>query len=202
MKIIGLHGAARSGKNTVARYLAELISDTGLIPEEASFADPIKQATAAMFSIPVEYLYDDDMKDKVDPYWGMTYREMAQGVGNESSRLVFFSDIWVRNLEKRVLDNDGENKVMLITDIRFDNEAEWVLSNGGIVIRVRREEAEHKHHGSHASEAGIDDCLISFEIDNNGTLEELKEGTEKAWKTFEKNIISSSVASSPSIPYR
>ena len=85
------------------------------------------------------------------------------------------SDVWIRSVAKRVERAAEDGRHSVITDLRFDNEANWVHSMGGEVWRVVRDVpqdvaclAEHK------SESGVANGLIDRLIDNAGTLDDLR----------------------------
>lgn len=56
--IIGVSGRARSGKDTIAKIM---IDKFGF--KKASFADPLKEFCSNAFEIPINYFYDDNLKD-------------------------------------------------------------------------------------------------------------------------------------------
>ena len=80
---------------------------------------------------------------------------------------------------------------LIITDVRFDSEAEWIREEGGIVVSLLRKEVENSGD-NHASEAGISNDLIDVKIQNDGNLEELKNAIE----VLKEYKLSSSVLSS------
>jgi hypothetical protein len=62
--------------------------------------------------------------------------------------------------------------VVVIADVRFPNEAEWIRAQGGEVWRIVREPATQA--AAHASEQGIPPELIDRTIDNTGTPEQTR----------------------------
>lgn len=179
--LIGLHGKARAGKDTVA---AHLIAKHKLLRYGPSV--PVKDTTAAMFGIPREYLDDDNMKDQFDPFWQMTYREMAQKVGKESSRDIFGDDIWMRHVGRKWASIRDEKTIdgrynaahvayggMILADIRYQNEVEWVKKHGGIVIFVIRTNLPASSGVDHAAEKGLSVDLADILLYNNGTVDDL-----------------------------
>lgn len=210
--LIGLHGKPRVGKDTVAAYL---IKKHNLLRYGPSV--PVKDATAAMFDIPRHYLDDDNKKDQFDPFWKMTYRQMAQKVGKESSRDVFGDDIWMRHVELKwrgiisprdeltshcayckhsvnfhtidaPMDVGGCIKCncseyvpgtpyggMILADVRYANEIEWIKQRGGDVYFVVRDNAPKSSDTGHVVDAGLPLNLADIVIYNNGTIEELYE---------------------------
>lgn len=168
--LIGLHGKPRSGKDTVAAYL---IKKFNLLRYGSSV--PVKDTVATMFGVPREYFDDDKMKDQVDPFWNMTYRQMAQKVGKECSRDVFGENFWLRFIERKLteIQHQGYYNGMILADIRYANEAEWVKQQGGKVIYIIRDNLPVSSGGDHAAEQGLSLDLASVVVYNNSTIEEL-----------------------------
>tara|TARA_R100000808_G_C2153713_1_gene164220 strand:- start:3898 stop:4692 length:795 start_codon:yes stop_codon:yes gene_type:complete len=79
----------------------------------------------------------------------MTAREFMQFFGTEIMRKMY-PNIWVDNTIKKILAEGSE--LAVIPDVRFPNEVEAILSNGGEVIRLTRVHEED----SHASETCLD----------------------------------------------
>lgn len=137
--IIGLLGFAGSGKGTAA----DILVSKGFVKE--SFADPVKDAVAAIFGWERSLLEGDtnesrDFRERPDQFWSskfgydVTPRYMLQLMGTEAGRDVFHSDLWVSSLEKRM----EKNEHTVIADVRFANECEMIVRNGGFLVRVIR----------------------------------------------------------------
>lgn len=168
--LIGIHGKPRAGKDTIAN---RLVSKYGFIRYGAG--DPVKRATAAMFDIAMENLYHDQLKDTRNEFWNMTYREMAQKVGKESSRDVFGEDFWLRHIEKKLATLPVEIPGLVLADVRYANEAVWVRQRGGLVLFVERINRPQAANEQHAAEQALDPSLADVIIPNNGTVQELWE---------------------------
>lgn len=167
--LIGIHAKPRAGKDSVCNYLLKTKSLIRFGPSVQ-----VKKTTAAMFNIPEEYLYDDDMKDTIDPYWGISYREMAQKVGKESSRDIFGEDFWIRHVEKYLHHDLPITKSgIILADIRYKNEVEWVKQKGGKVIFITRKNKPAAANETHPAEIGLPEELADFIIRNDGTLADL-----------------------------
>ena len=166
-RLIGLHGKPRVGKDTVANYLMSKRSFRRYGPSVR-----VKDTAAVMFDVPREYFDDDNMKDQVDPFWGITYRQMAQKVGKESSRDVFGDDIWMRHVEKqlKILDPCFG---FILADIRYASEIKWIKEHGGDVYYVLRGNAPKSSDQGHVVDAGLPLDLADILIYNDGTIEEL-----------------------------
>ena len=168
IKLIGLTGKARSGKDTVGEYLRKY----GYQPY--AMAKPIKEGCRQMFGWDDRHLYGE-LKEVLDPAYGVTPREAMQKLGTEFGRNMISTKIW----ELRAAVEISNSNYLVITDLRFDNEAALVLSNGGIVIDINRE-GRDKINGAedHSSESGISPELITKVIDNNGTIDMLYENVD------------------------
>lgn len=178
--IIALHGFPRSGKDVICSYI---LSKLPLLRYGPSVQ--VKKATAVMFDIPEEYLYDDKMKDEYNYFWELSYRQMAQLVGNECSRKIFGPDFWMKHVDKFLQDRLPEDKQgIILADVRYPNEAEWVKSNNGILIYVTRKNRPIASNESHEAEKGLDPKLADIIIENDGTFEELYEKIDLVLKTY------------------
>ena len=164
--VIGLHGRARSGKDTVANFI--LSHRGGYV---YSFADPIR-AMLVPLGIDMSDPYWQANKEAIIPALGASPRRLMQTLGTEWGRQLINPDFWLI-LAKQVLINYGPG--MVVADVRFENEAEWVRSQGGRVIHIERPSAVAVE--AHASEAGIKfkGEEGDFKIINGGSLEDLQQ---------------------------
>lgn len=167
-QVVGIAGKARAGKDTVAMELCKLYDCS-----RYAFANPVKEAVRCVFGFSDEQLYGD-LKDVVDPFWGVTPRHVLQRFGTEAMRGTFGHDIWLQVARRYVEASDAP--IVIITDVRFENEAAWVRSTGGTVLHILRPETQHLSDEAkkHASEAGIAYADGDLLIDNNGTLDDLR----------------------------
>jgi hypothetical protein len=194
--IIGICGFIGSGKDTVADYLVNFHEF-----RRESFASTLKDAVAAVFGWDRTMLEGRtkaarEWREQVDPWWAarldmptLTPRWVLQFWGTEVCRRSFHDDIWIASLENK-LRNSKDNVV--ISDCRFPNEIKSIKDAGGIIVWVKRGElpewyniAVEANQGSnvaandlkmkkiHASETAWVGTEFDFEINNDGTIEEL-----------------------------
>lgn len=166
--LIGICGKKFSGKSTVARLLHNA---TGY--EVVSFADKLKDVTCVLAGCTREDLEDYDFKenelvpDYLRPYCGNaqkpTYRAFLQHFGSEVMRGVN-DNIWI----DCTLGNCGSD--VIVSDVRFPNEARAIRSRGGVVIKVVR---DTQVVDSHCSESSIDDIVPDYTLFNDTNLENL-----------------------------
>lgn len=157
-KIIGLAGCAGVGKDTVAGILATKYSYKCY-----AFAKPLKAALAAVGLKEPESRED---KEALIPGRTFSYRKAAQTLGTE----------WARNLEQGfwlelAKSNTKDFQYVVITDVRFEDEAEWVRSSGGVIWRVQgRASTVSALEAAHASEAGLAPNSADKVLDNSGNF--------------------------------
>jgi hypothetical protein len=164
--IIGLTGLAGSGKDTVGEYLE---IHRGF--ERDSFAAPIRKALAVMGL--GTSMYDD--KDYVDQSFQKSWRDMARSLGTEWGRNLVCQDLWILLLIDRVWPKLSRGLSLVVTDVRFANEANYIRAKGGTIWRITRPGWAHRCDQEHVTEAGVARIAASTEICNDGTLEELYE---------------------------
>ncbi len=161
--IIGLAGKARVGKDTVADILQKL---TGF--DRYSFATPMKEMIKVGLGL--------DDKDTQAQAYDRSYRHIAQTLGTEWGRNLICKDIWIRIAERRIA-----GKCVIISDIRTEDEAEFVRKYG-ILIHVLRnvsiKDSIPYKEATHISEAGIEDKIEDLCLPNNCSLDALRESCE------------------------
>jgi cytidylate kinase len=160
--LIGITGKARSGKDTVARHLA---TSHGF--DHYWFSKPMKDALAAMLGWTSEHLYGD-LKEFIDPFYNVSPRRALQTIGTDWGRDIINKDLWLLCAERAITNSPN----LVISDVRFDNEASLIRSKGGIVLRISRDDAQEV--AEHVSESGVSEQLIDMTISNDGTIEELQ----------------------------
>lgn len=168
-RLIGLTGYARSGKSTVAAILRQAHAF-----HEISFAEPIRDFTKLLLN----YTADDLEAKKETPIaWldGVTPRRMMQTLGTEWGRQLIHPEIWIRVAmhEAKACMAEGGSDVV-ISDVRFANEAKAIREAGGQIWRIYRDITEPKPgEVLHPSESQVGTIPFDGFISNNGTLGEL-----------------------------
>lgn len=168
LRLIGITGLAGNGKDTVRRMLEENHEFVGL-----AFADPIRQMLGALLAengISTEWMYERDLKERPIPCLGVSYRELAQRLGDWGRAIS--PDFWLRIAGEFIVDQrrQGE-RLFVISDVRFVNEAQWIKDAGGEVWRIDRPSAEPVR--DHESERQVLAIQPDRVIDNSGTVEGL-----------------------------
>lgn len=188
--IIGICGPINSGKDTVAEILC---SEFHFL--RVAFADSLKDFCLKMFP---------DILDE-ETLWGPSEkrtpecRHLLQQLGTDVARH-FDPDVWVKHTMHRIsllqtqgLDALGRHNPtkpgnsVVISDVRFPNEAEGIKAAGGFLLAITRPGnydivKTEEHARVHASETSIFEIppeLFTARIVNNKTLEDLKTQTKQ-----------------------
>ena len=125
MKIIGVAGQMRAGKDTISDYLTTIIGF-----ERASFAANVKRVFCETFGVNLEFVEKWKVIPEVPPCFSSTVRQGLQQIGDGFRKIK--GDIWVE-LVFRVL-----NKNIVISDGRYINELERIRKEKGLNILVWR----------------------------------------------------------------
>lgn len=126
-RLIGICGNAGHGKDTLANRLAESYINPWICP----FTEPLKLAAQALFGIDP---YEND-KEKICEVTGMSVRRTWQLLGTEALRKVFGDDIHIKMLDARL--QQAESDAFIIPDVRFVEEADYIINNYGTLIHIR-----------------------------------------------------------------
>jgi hypothetical protein len=155
--IIGIAGRAQAGKSTCAQAMVD--AHGGCV---VAMADSLRDVVAAAFGS----RYDtQESKAARDPFWAGRLgedwahgRQILQRVGSELFRERVHANFWLFHLELR-LSRLPRQPLIVIPDVRFDNEAQWVRDHQGFMLHLIRSD-QPPATDSHQSERGISPQLI------------------------------------------
>ena len=185
MILVGIHGAAGAGKNSFAEALIQ-----GTHWEDRAFAGPLYEAVSVITRMPVPWLKDRKNKETVIPWVGKSPRELLQLLGTDFGRNMVRDDFWIQLAMQPP--TNPESTGIVYTDVRFDNEAEAIISRGGVVIEVVRPGVSclAGDTQTHPSEKPLSRHLIFETIQNDGTMDDLRVAAESARVRLLANIMS------------
>ena len=198
--LIGLVGKKRAGKDTFAeRLIAEhgfvKVSFSAPVKEAALAVDPIIATDptngferngegSIIYAMRLSKIVDQFGWEaaKEDP----EVRRFLQRLGTDAIRAID-PDFWVRaGMAKakairhaRRVERDADDRFavvlgprpVVITDVRFKNEAAAIKAAGGILVRVERPGSDDGD--THASEVELDTYPVDKLVYNGGTVEQL-----------------------------
>lgn len=139
------------------------------------------------FIVTAEGYYDNinDYKLSKHSYW-MSLREILVYVGTyvlqqDINKSIFVNII--RNTIKEKQMNNKDLKYILITDIRFNHEIDYIKENDGITISITRDNVKQLDN---IAEHDLDDeDRWDYYVENNGTYDEL---FENIWNILHNNL--------------
>jgi hypothetical protein len=177
-KLVGIIGRAQHGKSTLGEFL---VQSHGY--NQVAFADALR---AMMMQLnPIIHATGDDGKPFIrysEMLDLMGYEEtkrypearrLLQVLGTEVVRDMLGDNAWVDALDKTIFDDEKDEDRYVITDVRFPNEAEYVMRNKGILVKVVRPNYDNHVDQTHPSEAMVDTLPYDYLITNSTTISEL-----------------------------
>jgi len=182
---------ADDGKDTFAELLAKQLA--GKV-ERHALADNLRLITEIISGIRMTTTheinepfcneirnYTQDQKNILIKQFDKTIGETLQLVGTELFRNNYDTDIWVKSfLSEEMYNKMNNGKIIIIPDVRFINEADYILKEGGYLIRLEGDPAGVRENSlrdlNHLSETNLDN-YTNFDkviINNKKDINELK----------------------------
>lgn len=160
-KLVGVTGLKGTGKDTVASHLCDIYGF-----RRFAYADILRDALVRMFGVSPDLFTEAALKEVATPeLFGQTPRYLMQTLGTEWGRDIVSPTLWI-DLMFRQVEQSG-SQLVVVSDVRFDHEAEAIRSRGGKIWRVIRPDSPYFSGDVHRSEAGISDHLVDTTINNN-----------------------------------
>ncbi|MEV0444023.1 hypothetical protein AB0I84_41680 [Streptomyces spectabilis] len=173
---IGIMGRAGTGKDTVGGWFVE---HRGY--RRVAFADPLKEAAlkadpviegpypryplgwTVRLSVLVEHVGWERAKDEYPDV-----RRFLQGLGGAVRAID--EDFWLRTAVKRVVEENERGRPVVITDVRYPNEAASLKRAGFQLLHIDRPGIPHLTHESESALGPEDAHLL---VCNDGTRDDL-----------------------------
>lgn len=190
---IAISGKANTGKNTISKIIADELREKkrkwyrkrGYVPpaqqvKYMAFADPIKKLIEVMFpQTPKNWLYGPSkcrngiipgaLKDGKP----LTVRQLLLDLGTGVGR-GYKDSIWLDNFEYR-FNKNKKSDIVVVTDVRFRKEFEYLKNKGFYQIRLYRETGQPDiKHTSETDQKSIADKEFDYLLINNKPLVDLK----------------------------
>lgn len=163
MKLLGICGLARSGKDSFYDLSKPIIESKNEGHSRLAFADALKEELddLLMRNTGISAFTDEDSKKEI-------IRPLLVTYGTHVRRKLD-KDCWIKKLDMAVRYSLEHNQWVFITDVRYDNEINWVHDLGGKSVHITRE-------GNIAPN--------QEELDNDPILKD-KSDFHISWKDFE-----------------
>lgn len=169
MKLIGITGRKRSGKDTVADMIIKQLAPKVVI--KIGFADALKEEVAKATGKSRDFIETNKSH----------FRLILQGWGTDFRRELDGKNYWINKLGVKILALENVDMV-IVPDVRFLNEAQFINEAGGMVIGVTRAGLIPDNHPSEQEQLLIpckdtisnDTTLIDLEMRVTTTIKYLK----------------------------
>lgn len=132
MKIIGVSGLARSGKDSFYFLSRDKLSNKGIKSCRMAFADELKNECDEFLRSNLgisSFTENNSEKEFIRPFlvtYGTHLRRKAD------------PNCWISKIDSRVKEKQNTEKIIFVTDVRFENEIDWIHSLGGKSVHVTR----------------------------------------------------------------
>lgn len=172
-KIVAFGYKKGVGKSTAGKFLSTYLKleASGLKVKHISFAAKLKDVSFQLYKwaglkrgIYYETHYQD--KEIILPKLGLSPRDIWIGVGNKLREV--YITTWIDYALYGVTAD-----ILIITDLRFRNEARAVKDTNGMIIKINRPGIPQ---GTDPAEVDLDSWAVhqwDFVINNSGTLSDL-----------------------------
>lgn len=181
-----LAGSKGVGKTSSTNYIKQKIPGAVSL----TFAEPLKAACKALFLLSDAQLYDEHEKEKIDPRWGVSPRQLFQKIGDllRYGLPLVLPDlkldkglIFTQNMYWRLQSTEEKNPpLLIIEDGRLADEHNFFKTlENTLSVRIRRNTGSNDQHSSEK---------INFECDteivNDGSLIQLQSQLDKILSEF------------------
>lgn len=186
IRLIGIGGKLRSGKDTVADYLVEhkgwkKIGMSDALDVALTRQNPyirIEPGEPLNKTKNPKFLPYTEIRKKIDYVEAKTIenvRYLLQTLGTEVGRNLIGRNTWVNVVDNLIMDHLADGESVIVTGVRFPNEIEMVekYELGQTWYVVRPEVEGEAGINQHASETSVEADNFSVTLDNSGTLDDL-----------------------------
>lgn len=170
--LIGLVGNKQAGKSSFADYLEKEYNFT-----TQAFADPIKNGVKIFFDFNNEQM-EGVLKEVIDKRWGISPRQALQIIGTDIFREYLPNNVsglknlgdkfWIERF--KIWYRRNKDKNIIVSDVRFPNEAKLIKELGGEIVKIERNGLENKD--KHISESLVDKIEFDSMVRNDFSLKE------------------------------
>jgi len=184
MNIIAFYSPkSRSGKDSSANFLIEYLQSSGRTIKRVSFADKLKEQCYQLFGsfgVKDREYYEKFPEERkiIIPELNMDVVELWVKYGNHMRDI--YPDYWVDLALKDPLIQTYDYIVM--ADLRYKNELDYIRKYPSLVFNIKRNSSDVIKRGS---DGKIKGKVFDININNNGTLEQLRTKIIKKFGEFQ-----------------
>ena len=146
--IVSISGKANSGKDTVANLIMERIPAS----IKMSFGDAVKDVACEILNVDKQQIEHEKRDDT------SKMRTVLQSIGHGCRQ--YDPDVWIRKLRDRIQQHQHDDAVIIIPDVRYPNELEFIRSLGQQNKCLFVSSPDHQCQYNHESETALNDLLL------------------------------------------
>lgn len=191
---IAISGKGGVGKNTLASCIIKVLNLQDNQYKIAAFATKIKQLIQLMFpGCNKDALYGaselrqnkiiSDLNLNLDT--SVSYRRVSCDIGKLGR--IYNPNIWISHVDLDLKTMPTTTKLFIISDLRFMDEFQWAKDNDFMLCRIKRNEKLELNDVSETEQDNISDDQFDIIIENNGSVDGLKENILKALDKYYYN---------------
>jgi len=170
LRFIFLNGPPRSGKDTAARLLCELLP----LSVHTKFAKALKEGTHALLGLPLVHdAFEHCKNEPISEFFGLSPREFYIQVSETFMKPLrgeeVFGEILLRSTES------FGAQYIVVSNCGFHSETKPIINKVGMsnccLIRLHRKGCNFSGDSRSHIQLGFDN---TFDVHNNGTIDELQ----------------------------
>lgn len=174
--LLGIAGPKNSGKDTFANRFKLYMPCIS-----RAFAEPVKRTCQQLYLLTENQLYDTEEKERIDPRWGLSPRQMFQQLGTNYIRNQIDPNFFLKHFEIWYHQQPSDTNI-IIPDVRFQNEVDLIHRLGGKVVYIYRPFLSEDLHESEISATQLNH--IDYYIENCGTLSQFYKAIDSFMEQF------------------
>lgn len=159
MKILGLCGQKRCGKDTAAQFIIDSTPQWNIV--RVGFADALKEEVAKACGVTIEDIESNKQ----------TFRTILQWWGTDFRRKLHGEDYWLKRWLQKCVSIAPAPHLIIVPDVRFKNEAELIRQFNARIFRVIRYGLPEDGHQSETESHHIQ---VDDVIPNNDSFEHFR----------------------------
>ena len=182
-KVVCLCGFKGSGKDTAGEFLKEIAELDNKTVKKIAFADTIKDVLMETFQLKTQCDYDFFKRNifclsNESFIRQLNGRDILRSIGM-GIRKIDGGYCFIRDANQKIVDNSSSTDLFIITDLRFENELEWIKLNNYPIVKILKDNCTSD---GHISENGIPDSECDIIVYNNWTENHLFLEMETVYK--------------------
>ena len=132
MKLVGICGLARCGKDSFYNFSKPFFESAGKKHKRYAFADALKQEADELLTkyVGISAFTEKQIEKEIIRPFLVTY--------GTHIRRKLEPDCWINKIQDDVLADLDQEIYVFVTDVRFENEIDWIHEMGGETVHITR----------------------------------------------------------------